>query len=224
MLRNDRGLGKSATMPRITTHEHFCACLDAFLKQVAADTGMVQTKDQNMLQFVIGLGAGVGPTDHHSAPPIAMQFREHLQSPMKTIIHITHTPFTAMQALRIESYFNHKHGAKIAHVTHVPYLKGNHENIEILSGALVDELDLAIQYQEVFRASLMLGPRTFLSLPISEKAKAALQAKDAQVEFVPYPGDISRHKVEFRNISEEIQQEIMRAIDQKYGSGSVQHG
>lgn len=212
-------------MPRITTHEHFTKCLAAFLKQIAIDTGLTQPADQNMLQFVIGLGAGVGPTDYRTQSPLRMQFKAHLDSQMKTIIHMADEGFTAAQAHRIQSYFNHKHGAKIASVIEAPYLKSSTQNIEILSGALVDEIDLAIEYQEIFRHSMLSGTKMFLALPISDAARAELSADHARVEIVPYPkGGVDKHRIEFKNISDAVQEEIMRIIQERYGSGSAMYG
>ena len=212
-------------MPRITTHEHFTKCLAAFLKQIAIDTGLTHPADQNMLQFVIGLGAGVGPTDYRHEQPLKMQFLAHKESPMKTIIHVTAEGFNHSQASRIEAYFNHKHGAKIAQVVEVPYVKGTLQNIEILSGALVDEIDVAIEYQEIFRHSLMSGTNMFLQLPISAKAKAELLSAHARVDIVPHPkGGLDKHRIEFKNISDAVQQEIMQIINERYGAGSAAHG
>ncbi len=211
-------------MPRITTHDHFMACLEAFLKQVGIDTGFTHPKDQNMLQFVIGLGAGVGPTDHRAGPPLRMEFKPSLESPMKTIIHVLEAGFTNTQADRVADYFNRKHGANVARVVNVAYLKGNHENIEILSGALADELDVAKEYQEVFRGSLMAGTRIFMALPISDAAKAELQSPQARVDFVPYPkAGMHNHAIEFSGISDAVQSEILSAINAQYGQGSVQY-
>jgi|GEM_PF-3560818 len=212
-------------MPRITTHEHFTKCLAAFLKQIAIDTGLTHPADQNMLQFVIGLGAGVGPTDYRTQQPLKMQFKAHLDSPMKTLIHVPEESFNQAQAQRIAGYFNHKHGAKIAVVVDAPYLKGTLQNIEILSGALVDEIDLAIEYQEIFRHSMLSGTKMFLQLPISEAARAELSSDQARVEIVPYPkGGVDKHRIEFKNISDAVQEEIMRIIQERYGSGSALYG
>lgn len=211
-------------MPRITTHDHFIACLDAFLRQVSKDTGFTHPKDQNMLQFVIGLGAGVGPSDHRAGPPVRMEFRPSLESPMKTIIHITEPGFSNTQANRVADYFNRQHGAQVAHVINVAYLKGNHENIEVLSGALADELDLAKEYQDVFRGSLMAGTRIFEGLPISDTAKAELRSPKARVDFVPYPKvGMRNHAIEFSGISDDTQREILSAINAQFGDGSVQY-
>lgn len=211
-------------MPIIATHDHFMSCLELFLKKVASLTGMLQPKDQNMLQFVIGLGAGVGPTDLRQGPPLKIEFRESRESPMKTILHVQEPDFTNTQAQRIAAYFNHKHGANVAAVTHVPYLKGNHETIEILSGALVDELDVAKDHQDVQRASLITGKHMFLSLPISDRAKAELQSPEASVDFTPDPKrGMRNHAVTFNGVSDETYQEIISAIAQTYGERSVSH-
>jgi hypothetical protein len=211
-------------MPRITTHEHFVACLDAYLKQVGIDTGFAQPKDRNMLQFVIGLGAGVGPTDYRTGAPIRMEFKPSLESPMKTIIHVLEPGFTNTQADRIADYFNRQHGAQVAKVLNVAYLKGKHENIEVFSGALADELDTAKEYQEVFRGSLIAGTRIFMGLPISDAAKSELQSPAARVEFVPYAKAGHRqHAIEFSGISDAAQAEILSAINVQYGEGSVNY-
>lgn len=211
-------------MPIIATHDHFMNCLDAFLKKVASLTGMSQPKDQNMLQFVIGLGSGTGPTDLRQRPPLKIEFRDSQESPMKTILHVLEPDFTNAQAQRIAGYFNHKHGANVASVTHVPYLKGNHESVEVLSGALVDELDVAKDHQDMHRAALVTGKHMFLGLPISDRAKAELQSPQAMVDFTPDPKRGMRHQaVTFSGVSDETCQEIISAITQRYGKGSVSH-
>ena len=212
-------------MPVIATHDHFMACLDAFLAQIAQLTGIRHPKDQNMLQFVIGLGAGVGSTDWQERPPLKIEFRDAPASPMKTILHVREVEFTQAEAERIAAYFNHKHGAYIAKVVQVPYLKGNHETIEVFSGALVDELDVARDFQEIQRTSLMAGVDLFMHLPISGRAKAELQSPEARVDITPdAKRGMDQHRITMHGISEESCEEIIAAIAQTYGQESIRHG
>ena len=211
-------------MLNFTTHEHFSACLNAFLRQVSIDTGMNQPKNANMLQFVIGLGAGVGPTNHQERPPLQMEFRDHHESPMKTIIHITEPGFTNAQAQRIATYLNNRHGANVAHVIDSPYLKGKYEEIEVLSGVLVEEIQTAIEYQEVFRGSLMMGTRMFNDLPIRKSTRVELAAVGARVALTPCPkAGMGQHAIEFEGISDQAQADILAAINVTYGEGSVNY-
>lgn len=211
-------------MLNFTTHEYFYDCLNAFLKQVSIDTGMNQPRDANMLQFVLGIGAQVGPTNHEEGSPIKMEFREHHESPMKTIIHITEPNFTSAQAHRIEAYLNSHHGANVAHVIDSPYLKGKHEEIEVLSGVLVEEIQTAIEYQEIFRGSLMHGTRMFNDLPIKKSTRVELASVGARVAITPCPkAGIDQHEIEFTGISSDAQNDILSAINVTYGEGSVNY-
>lgn len=206
------------------THEQFSNYLDSFLKQVAIDTGLTPSPHANMLQFVIGLGAGIGPKNHYERPPLSMTFRSHPESPMKTIIQLTEPDATRQHAQCITSYFNQGHKADIAIVVELPYLKGKHPTIEILSGALCEEIKTAIEYQEIFRGSLLNGKKLFAELPIKKSTKAELAAVGANITLTPsQKAGIHNHVLEFTGISDDAQADILHAINVTYGEGSVHY-
>lgn len=212
-------------MPTITTHDHFMACLKAFLQQVGKDTGMSYPANQNMLQFVLGLGADVGPRHYKEAPPLPMELKASSSSPMKTVIHVAHDEFHHEHAQRLVEYFNGKYGAEVACVLDTAYLKGSFEEVEVFSGVLLDELKQAIVYQETLRGSLMAGVNALLHLPVSDMVKAELKQPHVKVDFVPNKKlGWDYQELVIEGVSEACYKAVVAAIQLKYGNGSVRHG